>query len=283
MRVGTVDISRLTPDPNQPRKTFPPDSLEQLSKSLLEEGFINPIETDSNFMIITGERRYRAALAAGIKKVPVHVNDNPLTPVQRLKRQIIENFLQGRRTGSENMGTGETLRAFVRYLELVGRPLDRSKKGHGVSMQGRFLAQEFGGNPLVYEDLLQLYGLPDMFIDSINEQKTAITARSVAALPSSLKEAAMEKFIKSDAISVESIRTISRLAKKDASLAIVALDRLGREHDKVVNAVLTNTHRLESAINAARDVPDLSSSDKTILRNFLSSLQANIAEFMMHI
>lgn len=64
-----IQISKIKPDPNQPRKTF--KDIEGLAKTIKREGMLQPILIDSEYKIIDGERRYRAAQMIGMKEVPV--------------------------------------------------------------------------------------------------------------------------------------------------------------------------------------------------------------------
>ncbi len=67
-----LDIDRILPGEQQPRKTFKDDSLRELSESIKEKGILQPIIVsrvgDGTFRIVTGERRWRAATLAGLKK-----------------------------------------------------------------------------------------------------------------------------------------------------------------------------------------------------------------------
>ena len=73
-KVIEIDISKIKPNPNQPRKVFDQDALKELSDSILSQGVIQPLlveEIAENvFIIVAGERRFRAARMAGLKTVP---------------------------------------------------------------------------------------------------------------------------------------------------------------------------------------------------------------------
>lgn len=74
-------ISSIQPDPNQPRKEFDESALNELTESIREFGLIQPIAVQfnaecNNYWIISGERRYRAAKAAGLSKIKAVVMDN---------------------------------------------------------------------------------------------------------------------------------------------------------------------------------------------------------------
>ncbi len=88
-----VKITDVMPNKNQPRKTFDEDKLEALSDSIKEHGIIQPIVVTQNgdtYTIVAGERRWRAAKKAGIKKIPVLVRDYSDVAVREIA--LIENL-----------------------------------------------------------------------------------------------------------------------------------------------------------------------------------------------
>lgn len=93
-----IEIDLISPNKQQPRKMFNEDALEELSESIKEHGIIEPLvvskKIDSNkkeyYQIVAGERRWRAAKLAGIKKVPVVVKE--YTDHQILEIALIENI-----------------------------------------------------------------------------------------------------------------------------------------------------------------------------------------------
>lgn len=96
MQNGTymmVDINLIQTDPNQPRKYFDPEKLAELAESIKANNLIQPVvirfSPNRNIILVAGERRYRASLAAGVKQIPAVVrNDNPA------EIQLIENLLR---------------------------------------------------------------------------------------------------------------------------------------------------------------------------------------------
>ncbi len=73
-----VDINKVEPNREQPRKTFDEDTLIELSESIKKHGILNPllvVRQDDYYMIVGGERRWRAARMAGLKEVPVIVRN----------------------------------------------------------------------------------------------------------------------------------------------------------------------------------------------------------------
>ena len=76
--VEKIDISKIYANPNQPRKNFDKESLNELAESIKIHGLIQPIivnETSSGYMVIAGERRYRAAKICGLKEIDAVVKN----------------------------------------------------------------------------------------------------------------------------------------------------------------------------------------------------------------
>lgn len=88
-----IDINEVEPNKDQPRKTFNEDSLIELSESIKQHGIVQPLvvtKKEDYFEIIAGERRWRAAKLAGLKKVPVVIKD--YSPQEIMEIALIENI-----------------------------------------------------------------------------------------------------------------------------------------------------------------------------------------------
>lgn len=91
--IQELRISDIDPNSSQPRKSFDEDSLKELAQSIRQHGVIQPITVRPNgdrYMIITGERRWRAARLAGLKTIPAIVKD--LNDNDILEIALIENI-----------------------------------------------------------------------------------------------------------------------------------------------------------------------------------------------
>lgn len=75
--INEVEISKIYANPNQPRRTFDEEALQELSDSIREHGVISPItlrkNEDGTYMIIAGERRWRASKLAGLNAIPAYI------------------------------------------------------------------------------------------------------------------------------------------------------------------------------------------------------------------
>ena len=116
---GCVDIDQVIPDPNQPRSEFTPEALERMAESIHDRGQLAPIrvrwsEERSKWMIIAGERRWRAAKLAGLPTIECHFHTGDLSPSELLEQQLIENLLR------EDLKPAEEARAYASLMELNG-------------------------------------------------------------------------------------------------------------------------------------------------------------------
>lgn len=90
--VESVALSKLSPDPNQPRKHFDEAALSELADSIKQHGIVQPLivaKKGSSYIIIAGERRYKAAEQVGLKKVPAIVRS--FGDQEKLEISLIEN------------------------------------------------------------------------------------------------------------------------------------------------------------------------------------------------
>jgi len=107
-----LDIEAIHPNPYQPRKIFDPEKIEELAVSLRSSGIIQPLvvrKVSDGYELIAGERRWRAAIKAGLKEVPVIIKD--VSDDQVLKLSLIENLQR------ENLNPVEEAEAYYRLIE----------------------------------------------------------------------------------------------------------------------------------------------------------------------
>ena len=107
-----IDINKVEPNREQPRKKFDEDALIELSESIKQFGILQPLlcqERDDYYEIVAGERRWRAAKLAGLKEVPVIIKK--LTNQQIMEISLIENIQR------EDLNPIEEALAYKRLLE----------------------------------------------------------------------------------------------------------------------------------------------------------------------
>ncbi len=140
--INDIALSQISPNPEQPRTTFDEDALDELASSIKELGIIQPLSLRKmgadSYQIIAGERRYRAALRAGLTSVPAYirtVNDTELTEmalIENIQREdlnaieialtfkkLIDQYNLTQERLSERIGKKRTTIAnFLRLLKL---------------------------------------------------------------------------------------------------------------------------------------------------------------------
>jgi ParB family chromosome partitioning protein len=94
--VSLIPVGSIVPDPDQPREEFDPEALQRLADSLTRHGQLQPIAVRwdaamDRFIIVYGERRWRAAMLAGLVTISAKVFDRVIGPDDRLMMQLIEN------------------------------------------------------------------------------------------------------------------------------------------------------------------------------------------------
>ncbi|MTA80132.1 MAG: ParB/RepB/Spo0J family partition protein [Actinobacteria bacterium] len=125
-----VDINLISPNPRQPRKNFDEEALNELIASIREIGILQPPvvrrTTNGRYELIMGERRYRAAKAAGLKKIPVIIrqtSDNEL-----LREALIENIHRSQLNAIEEAAAySQLLNDFACTHDELAQKLGRSR------------------------------------------------------------------------------------------------------------------------------------------------------------
>lgn len=119
--IQEVSIKELRPNPYQPRKTFRPESIEELKQSIVQHGILQPLivrQSIKGYEIVVGERRYRAAKEANLKTVPVVVRS--LTEQQMMEFALLENLQREDLTPIEEAMAYQTL---MEHLQLTQEEL----------------------------------------------------------------------------------------------------------------------------------------------------------------
>jgi ParB family chromosome partitioning protein len=117
--VWTIPLALIEPDPNQPRTEYDEDALTRLSESLKSRGQLQPIRVRKDelrgvYVIILGERRYRAAKLAGLSDLQCAIHERDLGDDEKLEIQLVENCLR------EDLRPIEQARAYRRLIDSQG-------------------------------------------------------------------------------------------------------------------------------------------------------------------
>jgi len=113
-----ISIEKIQPDPEQPRKAFPEESLKELAESIKVHGILQPVAvefmgTDGKYKLIVGERRYQAAKLANLTEIPCLIIEG-LKANKRRAIQLVENLQR------EDLNPIDKARAIITFKDLVG-------------------------------------------------------------------------------------------------------------------------------------------------------------------
>jgi ParB family transcriptional regulator, chromosome partitioning protein len=223
--VRHIPLDRIVPNPDQPRTRFEQSALDELTASVREHGILQPVlvrplETTNRYQLVAGERRWRAATAAGLATIPALIEE--LDDDTALEIAIIENLQR------EDLSP---LEEAVMY--------DRMVKEHGYSI--RRLAQKLGKDKGYLENRLRLADAPP----------------EIQALVSVRKDTISHAY---ELLKVEDPRKRRRLAEQVAQgeLTLVKLrERIeGRRRQRRVVAIEPPEEALEGVETAASAAPE---------------------------
>ena len=150
--IQNIKITEIEPNRNQPRKSFPAESIEELAKSIEIYGVIQPIivsKKDGYYEIIAGERRWRASKIAGLKEIPAIIREDnekinseislienmqreDLNPVEKAAgiKTLINAYGMSQEEVAKKLGKSRsTIANWVRVLNLEPRVLEMAKEG----------------------------------------------------------------------------------------------------------------------------------------------------------
>ena len=151
-KILNIDITNIKPNPNQPRKNFDPDALLELRDSIISQGVLQPILVeeiaDKVYVIVAGERRYRAAKLAGLTTVPCIVRS--FSDLQRMEVSLIENIQR------ESLNPVEEARAYAYLLTQSG-------------IKQEELAKKVGKSRPAIANSIRILNLPDKMLDALEK------------------------------------------------------------------------------------------------------------------
>ena len=147
-----VPVDLIRPNPEQPRRSFDPETLAALAESVAEAGVIQPLILrplpDGRYELIAGERRWRAARDAGLETVPAMVRDEDAA--RRMQTALIENVAR------EDLNPVDQARACATLVEELG-------------LSKEALAGRLGRTRPAISNLIRLLDLPDEVLELLSE------------------------------------------------------------------------------------------------------------------
>lgn len=192
-----LEPSKILVNPNQPRKTFNKNELDELAQSIKKDGVLQPVivsRQGSDYILIAGERRLRASKLAGLTKIPVIVKE--IQPEEYLRIALIENIQRSDLNIIEEA---------VAYDALI--------KEHGLTQEACALA--VGKERSTITNTLRLLALPaEVQDDLINKKLTMGHARALLSLEQKEKIISARKIVIERELNVRQTEQLCKTFKK---------------------------------------------------------------------
>lgn len=200
--ISEIELSKIQPNPEQPRTVFEEEALDELATSIRSLGVIQPITlreiSPEKYMIISGERRYRASLKAGLRQIPAYIktaNDENV-----VEMALIENIQR------EDLNSIEIALAYQKLIDLYGLTQER-------------LSERVGKKRATIANYLRLLKLPAEIQMGLKDKKIDMGhARALLPMENPKEQLKLYERILKDGLSVrnveESVRGISPAEEK---------------------------------------------------------------------
>lgn len=194
-----VPIERVEPNPDQPRRDFSRDALDELAGSIREKGIIQPLIVRTNprkpggYEIVAGERRWRAAQIAQLHDIPVILRE--VSDSELLELAIIENIQRA------DLNAMEEAAAYRQLMDRFGHTQEK-------------LAEALGKSRSHIANLLRLLTLPDLVQTWVREGK--LTAGHARALITAENAVALARQVIDRGLSVRETEQLSSPTRKSA-------------------------------------------------------------------
>ena len=189
-----VSTERIVAGRGQPRRIFADEQLDELAASIRENGILQPLvarDIGGTYELIAGERRLRAAIRAGLEKVPVVLRETA-TDSEMLELALVENLQR------EDLGALERARAYERLLQ-----------EHGLLQED--VARKVGKSRTTITNSLRLLGLPAPVLDALEQGLvTEGHARALLALPTASRQIEAMQVVVRKSLSVRDAEQLVR-------------------------------------------------------------------------
>lgn len=222
--VSTLNINEIEPNRDQPRKIFDDKALEELSKSIKQNGIIQPLlvrpMSDGSYQLVAGERRWRAARMAGLTEVPVTIRE--MTDEEATVFALIENLQR------EDLNPVEEAQGLKSLIETYGFTQEEA-------------AERVGKSRVAVTNTLRLLKLPDSVLTLLGDGK--LTAGHCRALISLDDEKEMLRIADSAITNDLSVRQVEKMVKYASQGEKPSLKKRDKKRDKFYDEVeiaLTN-------------------------------------------
>lgn len=195
-----IAIDRIVPDENQPREEFDEDALRRLSESLRTRGQLQPIRVRWDqgrgvYVILVGERRWRAAKLAGMIELSCTIDEGELSAEERLEVQLVENALR------EDLRPVEQAKAYRALMKVKG-------------WSGNQLSKELHIGQASVVRALSLLDLPSAVQARVEQGELApSSAAEIAQLPDHKTQAAVAEAVVAGGLKRDEVTALVRAVK----------------------------------------------------------------------
>jgi ParB family chromosome partitioning protein len=201
-RFAELDLEEVKPNPFQPRTRFDDKTIDELAQSIRETGIVQPVivaPEDDHYTIIVGERRWRAAQRAGLRKIPVLIRNIPKD--KQLEVSLIENIHR------EELNALEIAHAYQRLID-----------EHGYAQHE--LADKVGKDRSSVTNYLRLLKLPQEIQDRLADGTISMGhARALLAIEDSVTQLYACRQVIDKNLSVRNTEVLVNRLKKKAPRA----------------------------------------------------------------
>lgn len=191
---ATIEISKITRNPNQPRKNFDETALQELADSIRQNGVLQPIlvrKIGGKYQIVAGERRYQASKLAGLKEIPAVVRDIDDKEVFQLA--LIENLQRS------DLSPMEEAKGYRQLID-----------SQGLTQEG--LAKILSKSRSAIANTLRLMDLPTVVQEMIKQGLlTAGHARAILAVPTEEGRVELAQKVVKDNLTVRQTENLAPL------------------------------------------------------------------------
>ena len=199
-RIETLPLREIEPDPGQPRKTFDDETLAELSASIAEHGLLQPIavrpRASGGYLIVAGERRWRASRMAGLTEVPVIVKD--VTDEQAMELALVENLQR------EDLDPVEEAAGIRELMTRCGLTQEQA-------------ARKLGKSRSALANILRLLTLPESVLELLKSGFITIGhAKVVLGLPTPELQAEAAQMIADNQLNVRQAEALCKKLAKPA-------------------------------------------------------------------
>lgn len=240
--INEIALDKIYPNPDQPRRTFDEEALEELAQSIKEHGVISPItlrkDANNKYMIIAGERRFRASKIAGLASIPAYIRT--AKDEQVMEWALIENIQR------EDLDAIEIALAYQRLMDEYNLTQER-------------MSERVGKKRATVANYLRLLKLPAEIQLGIKEKKIDMGhARAILGSPSPEQQLSIYKRILQNGLSVRKVEELvsdTKTTKKEVKTTpsytqqeAILQEKLGR-NAKIVGKKITISFRNEEELN----------------------------------